>query len=159
MTRIQYRRLFRATVLAGIVLTVTAGVVRSMESSRWPEALRAYDQSRADPPTFEIIIGLLFIVLTIVTAVGLYRFWRPARPLYLMSMGLAILVSPALPPEVLGGGQAALMTAAAMVAGVMVGLMYFSPVAQEFEPAAAAGAGEPQTICLSARGTARTSSG
>ena len=72
------------------------------------------------------------ILLTIITAVGLYRFWRPARPLYLASMALAYLAAPVTPPVVQTSLASMLPSLAAVLSGLMVGLMYFSPVASEF---------------------------
>jgi hypothetical protein len=132
MTPIQYRRLFRASVIGQFLLTVLSGTAGALERNTWPEQLRLYALSRAEPSNFELIAGLFFIFLTIVTAVGLYKFWGPARPLYLVSIVLAYLFAGFLPPEVYGGLQSTFAFAGATLSGVMIGLMYFSPIAAEF---------------------------
>ena len=75
------------------------------------------------------------ILLTIITAVGLYRFWPPARPLYIASMGLSFLIAPMAPPVVQTALASTAQSVGMLAVGLMIGLMYFSPVASEFRRA------------------------
>jgi hypothetical protein len=129
---VNYRTLFRAVVLTSVALTIVAGWLVTATRHQLPSPLREYATSDLPLPGWLVAIGGLMVLLTIVTAVGLYRFWRPARWLYLASIALAYAVAPLAPPVVQTSLASAVQSLGAVLSGVMVGLMYFSAVAEEF---------------------------
>lgn len=78
------------------------------------------------------------IVLTIVLTVGMYRFSRTVRAVYVGLYPVALLAAFFLPPTVQSGFVSALYSFGATITGLIIGLAFFSPVAAEFEKRRAA---------------------
>jgi hypothetical protein len=76
--------------------------------------------------------GVLLLALGIVSVVGLLAFWRHARPLYVAYTRLALVLGPLAPTVLQSATVATILTFSAMACGLIIGLMYASPIAKEF---------------------------
>ena len=80
---------------------------------------------------------------TMISWVGLFLFWWPARGIYVAASVAWLVLIAAAGPSVMTGAGAALHTAESLVGGLLIALMYFSrEVSEKFdeselEPAAA----------------------
>jgi len=129
---VNYRTSFRTVVVAQLVATILADWATQATRTALPSPLREFTLAQPAPAPWLIGMGVVMIALTLITTVGLFRFWSPARPMYLASMALAYLVAPLAPVVVQTAFASTLFSLAALLAGLMVGLMYFSPAASEF---------------------------
>jgi hypothetical protein len=96
-----------------------------------PEQLRDYETSVAAAPTMLIgwIGGAVFVILlpTALTAtIGLFLGWRPARALYLWTRITVVAIGPLQGINVEPGCAALFDDAAVLVAGVIIGMLYYS---------------------------------
>ncbi len=120
------RQLFR--VLVGCDASLLVGGVF------WSLALPASDASvETDGSTITLVLALVVAVGTVVSLIGLWRFWGPARFLYVTVLVIALGLTAASPVEGVSGLESALTSLEMVIAGVIVARMYSSPVRLEFE--------------------------
>jgi hypothetical protein len=128
------RTTFRLIVVAQALLGLLAGWQSLAGRTDLPAPLQQYALTQPPPAGAELWLGLIFILLSIITTVGAFMFWPPARPLWAGSMVLAFVAAPFLPPAVQTSLASALQSAAVGLTGLAIGLMYFAPnVAAQFE--------------------------
>lgn len=123
------------TDLLLVAVSVAVGVV----GEAWlPEPLRAFEEARAEAnltPNDWVVLGagIPLIIVALVSSVGLMFFWRPARPLYLASLIVAIMLTPLGGPYITSGLEEALDCVSMTVSGVILALIYFSPLRDFFK--------------------------
>jgi hypothetical protein len=138
ITKTQFRVLLTLSILASIA-SVLAGVV----ADRWllPQALRdyleAYRAYRAQGPKLrDVIVGIFALpgmVALIIAVIGLYRFWPRARWLAVASWAYVLVWMPfSSGPVVANNLDGALSQCSTLLAGVVLGVAYFSPAADWF---------------------------
>jgi hypothetical protein len=122
------RRFFRALVCCDAALLV-AEVVSSATITA-PDAPMDAESN----PTI-LLLSLFVAVGAVVSLVGLWRFWAPARPLYVTVLLIAIGLVAVIPgaSTSASGLESAISSLGTLVAGMVIALMYFSPVSVEFE--------------------------
>jgi len=91
---------------------------------------------------FLFILGAGVIGATVISWVGLFLFWWPARGIYVSAWAVWLVLLVLSGPSVMTGAGAALHTAEAVIGGILIALMYFTEVSDKFdeaelEPAAA----------------------
>ncbi len=132
----------KATFRIGLIFYI--GVLAFMGSTdlMWPELLHpdlreflesdAYLSEVGDP---FVIVGfsLALTPLFIVSMVGMFVFWSPARHLFLAGAVLGLPFLALLGPQVLSGLSAALSGAFYTVTGALLVLLYVPPVSQLFK--------------------------
>lgn len=133
---------FRALLLI-FVLLVGAEIAADLLTVSWlPEPLRKHveQQMNADPPSEDLMLLALLSVtalgLLLVSVVGLWFFWRPARLLYtlfLLALACAVAASGTVVESALTSVLAFMNT---IIAGVILGLIFFSPLRERFDPPA-----------------------
>jgi hypothetical protein len=130
---------FRA-LLCIFLLLVVAEVASGALTVGWlPEPLRKYVEAEMDrPPDAQMAVlalfSLLSLALLIVSSLGLFYFWRPARMLYtvcLLTLGCAVAASGTVVESALSTVFSYMNT---IIAGVILGMIYFSPIREHFEP-------------------------
>jgi hypothetical protein len=128
------RLTFRLILAAQAILGVLAGWQSIAGRTSLPAPLRDYALGQPAPAGAALWLALLFLVLSIVTTIGAFLFWPPARPLYAASFVLAFLAAPAFPLVVQSQLASTLQLAGTALAGFIIALMYFAPaVAAQFE--------------------------
>jgi hypothetical protein len=75
-----------------------------------------------------LAIGIPMLILFIVSNIGLFLFWRPARTLYVITIIVGLLETPFFGPYVDAGFGTMFEDAAIIVSGVVLALIYFSPL-------------------------------
>ena len=121
-----HRQLFR--VLVGCDASLLVGGVL------WSLARPASDASVENEwSTITLVLALIVAVGTVISLIGLWRFWGPARLLYLTVLVVALGLTATGPVESVSGVESALTSLEMVVAGVIVARMYSWPVRLEFE--------------------------
>jgi hypothetical protein len=130
----------RILIVAEIGLGILGGVVSLLTASLLPESLRAFSEAKSQVEQSLVTLRVAFpvIILSLVSSIGLFFFWRPSRILYLISSVLGLLLAPFLGPYVDAGWGRALEDAALVVSGVILALVYFSPLKSFYERPAVA---------------------
>ena len=136
----------RTLIVAEIALGIISVVLSLLTESALPEPLRAFVKAESEAemtPRIMIMIATTVpaIILWILSSVGLFFFWRPARILYLIVNVAGLLVAPFFGPYVDAGWGTAFDEAAILVSGVILALIYFSPLKDLYEKPAALGQG------------------
>lgn len=127
------KRSLRILIIVDLVL-IAVGVAVGIVSEAWlPEPLRAFEQARAEAdmmPREWILVGLGIpvIIAVLVASIGLMCFWRPARPLYLARIVVAAVLMPLSGPYITSGWAEAIESVSLTVSGVVLALIYFSPL-------------------------------
>jgi hypothetical protein len=129
---------FRLLIVAEILLTIGGVIASFLGEASLPEALRTFESTRYEAETVPMLLvsfGLFILILIclLIAWVGLLLFWRPARPLYLLSMAAGLFLMPFLGPFVDTGLSYALAEAVNIIGGIILALVYFSPLKELFE--------------------------
>lgn len=108
-----------------------------LEADKLPFLLQEYASYQAVRPatTADAVVGwltLLWGVGSLVASVGVFALRRWARPLFLVMALLGCVLQALLEPSVTTGWSVAAETAAQVLVGVTIGLVYFSPVRGHF---------------------------
>jgi len=128
----------RTLIVAEIGLVIVSVVVSMVTESTLPEPLRAYLEAEveADITTWDLVMlatGIPLLILLIVSSVGLFFFWRPARVLYSITMAAGLVMTPFFGPYVDSGWGTMFDQAAIVVSGAILALIYFSPLKVLYE--------------------------
>jgi hypothetical protein len=131
------RGVLRTLIVAEVGLVVLSVVGSLLTEVLLPEPLQAYLETEfeGDLTTFEVamlVAAVPLVILWLVSSIGLFFFWRPARLLYVVTMIFGMLATPFFGPYVDAGLGAMLEDAATIMSGVILALVYFSPVKELF---------------------------
>jgi hypothetical protein len=122
---------FRWLLTASIIATVLGIVISFAAESRLPQPLRDYLATETDALTItDMILVVIFIplvVATILSVIGLYRFWNVARPLTLITWIVGLIIQPLLGPTVDHGLATSLYELAALLNGIIIAIIYLTP--------------------------------
>ena len=137
------KRALRLLILCEIAVIVIGMVAESVGTRFLPAPLRSWvtQQYEAEPTARDFIlfgVALLWLGVAIVSWVGLWRLWRPARPMYLVIVGAGIVLEALTGPWVYIGPTAAIWTAHSVLNGLIVGVIYWSPIREAFAHSPAA---------------------
>src|SRR5262245_15745532 len=137
-------RLLWTLVVANIFLTFATVGAQGVLAWTLPPALAEFTRSRFSDSWMWNVGHLFHLMLLATTAlfafaswIALASFWRFARGLYVFSWVLGILVVLTAGPSVRTSVSAMFREMNALVGGAIVGLVYFSELAQRFERGAA----------------------
>jgi hypothetical protein len=134
VTRTQYRALLVVSWLL-LALAVAAYFIAKkslpMELQQWLNDYNSSQETRI--PGYRLLIDLFYLVMNIVVAAGLFFFQRWAKMLFipLTLFGLALLMSSRISIEV--EWSRAISTLCNITNGVILALIYCSPVSRMFE--------------------------
>ena len=137
------RGVLRTLIVAEVGLVVLSIVGSLLTESLLPEPLRAYvaTEFEGEITTRDVAMvaaAVPLLILWLVSTIGLFFFWRPARMLYVVTMIFGLLAMPFFGPYVDVGLGAMLEDAATIISGVILALVYFSPVKELFGGASVA---------------------
>jgi len=131
------KRFLRVLIVANLILIAVGAVVGIVGKAWLPDPLRVFEQSRAADITATdwILFGVSIpmLIALVVASIGLLLFSRPARPLYLAIIIVDILLTPCWGPYVTTGWARALEAVSYIINGVVLALIYFSPLRDLFE--------------------------
>ena len=127
------RKLIRILIVAEVSAFVISCILSSVLERTLPEPLRTY--SAATPPNPGLLFTVVYVslaapvlLLALVSHIGLFFFWRPARVLYLAD-GIGILVMVTLDGAAVRTGlEGTFDYLSAVIYGSILGLLYFSPL-------------------------------
>lgn len=124
------------------VLACLSIVFFQVEVERLPFLLQEYAAAEAARPATatDAVIGwltLLWGVGSLVASIGVFSLRRWARPCFLAMALLGCVLQALLEPSVTTGWSVAAETAAQVLVGVTIGVLYFSPVRGHFARPAA----------------------
>jgi hypothetical protein len=130
----------RILIVVEIGLGILGGVVSHLTVSWLPEPLRAFSKAESQGERALVMLRVVFplIILSLVSSIGLFFFWRPSRILYLISSVLWLLLLPFFGPNVDAGWGKVFEDAGLVVSGVILALVYFSPLKSFYERPAVA---------------------
>ena len=124
-------------IVVEVVLGLAEIVVVYLSANFLPAPLRDYvdAQGEAELEWGDWVIGglaLQMIPLLLLSYIGLWRLWRFARVLYLCTGLLGVALVSLVGPEVRMGWAVALEGLSWTVSGLILGLIYFSPLKESF---------------------------
>jgi hypothetical protein len=131
-------RLFRAALITEWILAIGAAVVAILTEPLLPAELRAYLDRQAGAPLtaadlIQGVVGVGFLALAAATTVGLFIYKRWARLVFAALTVTGFIPVILMGPTVESGIATALAESAVLVSGVILALMYWSPVSVNFE--------------------------
>jgi hypothetical protein len=125
------KTLLRILIVAEVVGYALGFVASFILESTLPEPLRAYHGQTEFSGWVHALVGVglcMLVLVAVVARIGLFFFWRPARPLYFASMIGALLMAVLGGPDVSTGWEDMLDTMSAIICGIIFALIYFSPL-------------------------------
>ena len=135
--RMPLKTLLRVAILAEVLLGVFGTLLDIALESRLPEPLRNFlateSESWSATDNFMLCVGVPMLMAMIVGWIGLWRLWRPARPIYLCSWLTGLLLTSFTGPVVSSAVAQMLFDAATLFAGLILGLIYVSDLRNAFE--------------------------
>ena len=128
---------FRAVLGSSIAAGLVAIIVAILSEAFLPIMLQQYVFTQAaSPMSARMLVAFLIwvpaVVITLVAAVGMYFFWRPARVLALIGTLLALAALPFYEPTVETGLAIFFNEGASILWGMVLAIAYWSPLAQRF---------------------------
>lgn len=132
------KRLLRILVIADFLLVILSIIGALVGESSLPEPLRAYEQARseADFTVKEwVLVGVSapLIIAWLVSNVGLFFFWRSARTMYLVTVVGSLAVTPFTDVYITAGWVSAIEGMSLINTGIVLTLIYASPLKDLFE--------------------------
>jgi hypothetical protein len=133
------KHLLLALVAANVLFAFASVGAEGFFGWTLPPALEAYQRDKFSD--FGLIDGLKLMTLGMIALfafaswIGLATFWRHARGLFVFTLGLDILFRLVAGPSVRTSIGTAFQMMDLLVAGTIIGLVYFSDLAREFEGA------------------------
>jgi len=130
-------RVLRHLVVWQWLFAALSILVFQLEFDRLPVVLQAYAALEAvrEPSAADAAIGwiaLIWVVGSLGASVGVFLLKRPARVLFLAMAILGCGLQALLEPSVTTAWSVAAETAAQLLVGVTIGVLYFSPVRGHF---------------------------
>jgi hypothetical protein len=127
-------RTFRRLLILSVVLPIVGALVSVATEHRLPSQLREYvaAQSATLPSTVTLVGCLILLGAWIAAVVGLYRLKPFGRRLFLLTLVVGLTLTPALGPYVDSGWGQLFYQATFVLDGLLVALMYWSPLAEQF---------------------------
>jgi hypothetical protein len=129
---------FRWLVTASVVAMILGVVVSFATESSLPAPLRDYLRSQweADTTASDIVlavVGIALLIALVVSVIGLYRFWRFARPLTVVVWSVVLILQTFAGPTVDSGFATSLYELGALLTGMILAVIYITPARRWFE--------------------------
>ncbi len=132
-------RVLRLALVFQWLLALASVVLFRVEQSRLPDVLREYGATQGGSTSLSAeLVGwyaLFWLAGSLVATAGAFLLKPWSRPLFLVMAVLGIALTGLLEPSITSPGSAAAETAAQILVGVILGLVYFSPLKEHFAPA------------------------
>lgn len=131
------KRLLRATILVQVPVAILMAVAAFLSGLWSSEMFRRVSANLDRVRPGEMVLAGVSLVVFLAANIGLYVCWRGARTLYLVVTIFAMLETLYVAPSLTSAGVDRLATALNILTGVILGLLYFTPVRILFESAEA----------------------
>jgi len=133
ITETGFRVILASSVAAGIV----GIIVTVLSEASLPFELQSYMSRQSDGPFSEqdilgFVIWVPAMVISLIAAIGMFFFWRPARVLALIGTLLALVALPFSEPFVATGLATLFNEGSSILWGMVLALAYWSPLTQRF---------------------------
>ena len=128
---------FRVILASSVAAGVVGIIVMTLSEANLPFELQRYVSQQAVGPMsardlVAIVIWVPAMVITLIAAIGMFIFWRPARALALIGTLLALAALPFSEPFVATGLATLFNEGSSILWGMVLALVYWSPLAQRF---------------------------
>lgn len=132
---------FRLLVVFSMLFSILGGVFDVLFPGFIEEELLScqeeIEEEIFDSAVMLIVVGLFSVVgvaMAIISFFGLLKFWGPARHIYLAGFLIFIPIIPALGITITSGVAQILYDVGSLTSGMILALIYFSPVKELFKP-------------------------
>jgi putative Mn2+ efflux pump MntP len=122
-----------------VVLNCIGAVVDIMLESTLPEKMQEYIASAENIDAgllgiIGLVLSFIYIVLLIISWIGLWKLWRPSRLLYTLCCFLGAIVYLAIGPVIYYSTIGAILSDyAVMASGIILCLLYFTSLKEHFK--------------------------
>ncbi len=127
---------FRTFILLNAVVAVASVFVYLYGQGSLPPELLTYVTTGAGVPLTRGMVAMIFMMgslLSVVTVVGLFFFWNPARYLAVLLLAQGLVFTTVLGPVVQTGLAAVLEGLNTFTAGFVLALAFFSSASEHFK--------------------------
>lgn len=128
---------FRVILVSSAAAGIAGIIVMVLSEASLPFELQSYMSRQSDAPLsgqdlLALVIWVPAIVISLIAAIGMLFFWRPARVLALIGTLLALVALPFSEPFVATGLATLFNEGSSILWGMVLALAYWSPLAQRF---------------------------
>ena len=128
---------FRVVLASSVVAGIIGIIIMMLSEASLPFELQRYVSQQAAGPMsardlVAIVIWVPAMVITLIAAIGMFFFWRPARVLALVGTLLALAALPFSEPFVATGLATLFNEGSSILWGMVLALAYWSSLAQRF---------------------------
>jgi hypothetical protein len=136
-------RWLRILIAAEWLLVIIAVPLAFFLESTLPVQLRQFLAAEYEKPfsfaeAIQLVAMFITLALWLAGSVGTFMLWRYGRPLYLAAVVTGVAFTPFVGPSVMAPLASAFAEASQAIAGVVLGLLYFSPLRDRFQLGASA---------------------
>jgi hypothetical protein len=126
-------RAFRRLLILSILMPLIGVFVSIATQDRLPEPLQDYAVSeQAATPSGVMVGGLIILAAWVAALVGVYRLRAFGRRLFVLALVASLAMTPMSGPSVDSGWSQLFYQASFVLDGLLLGLMYWSPLAEHF---------------------------
>jgi hypothetical protein len=134
------KRFLRSLIVAEIAVGILYIIVSFFSEASLPAELRAYEEAQSEASLtrgdfVQLAVAIPLVIAALLARIGLFFFWRFARPLFLITLIADVLLTPLFGVSIETGWGQMLDQAAVVVSGVVLALIYFSPLRTLYEKA------------------------
>jgi len=128
---------FRIVLVSSVAAGIIGIIIMVLSEASLPFELQRYASQQAAGPMsardlVAIVIWVPAMVITLIAAIGMFFFWRPARVLALVGTLLALAALPFSEPFVATGLATLFNEGSSILWGMVLALAYWSSLAQRF---------------------------
>ncbi len=128
MSRPNEKVILRFLILALIAFSISSVVADYLTQDSLPASLRDnyYSEFFRRYPTLSNSMGVVFVGTELLSLIGLWGYWNPARYMYAIVIAATCITTPLLGPSISTAWGGAFEVAAAMAAGGILVLIFFT---------------------------------
>ena len=128
---------FRVILASSVAAGIVGIIVSVLSEASLPFELQSYMSRQSDGPfsgqdMLGFVIWVPAMVISLIAAIGMFFFWRPARVLALIGTLLALVALPFSEPFVATGLATLFNEGSSILWGMVLALAYWSPLAKRF---------------------------
>jgi hypothetical protein len=131
------KRTFRIVLAAYLVFETAVALYYSFFGMRVPDSIvrRLYvifGQPVSIPPSVLVTVSVILVLLFLWTIIGLFLFWRGARPVFVLLLLAFAAIAPLKPFYLMSGSFEAMMHLRLLAHGFLICLIYFGTPSEYF---------------------------
>jgi len=135
----QITSLFRIILISGVITAIVGVVVGINLADTLPILLQDYlinvdnEDITDGEATLSLIALFSLLILLLVSTIGLWKFKRWARTLYITLTVISVLFYPTLGPVVMNAWEAMFNDLALILEGILIAMMLTGPISEKFK--------------------------